>query len=41
MSGVALLFLLLVGGFVWGGFVVLLARAVRREAGKRAAPGTG
>ena len=34
MSGPGLLFLLLVGGFVWGGFLLLVVRAVRREAGK-------
>ena len=41
MSGPALLFLLLVGGFVWGGFLLLLVRAVRREAGKSRAPEAG
>ena len=34
MSGAALTTMLLVGGFVWGGFVVLAVRAVRREADK-------
>ena len=29
-------FMVLVGGFVWGGFAVLLLRAVRCEAGKTA-----
>ena len=34
MSGLALTFLVLVGGFVWGGFLLLLTRAVRSEAAK-------
>jgi hypothetical protein len=34
MSGTALAFMVLVGGFVWGGFVVLLIRAMRCEADK-------
>lgn len=37
MSGSAVAFMVLVGGFVWGGFVTLLVKAVRREASKRAA----
>lgn len=37
MSATALVFLLLIAGFVWGGFVALLWRAVRREADKRRA----
>lgn len=31
MSGSAIVFMVLVCGVVWGGFVVLLARAVRSE----------
>jgi hypothetical protein len=34
VSGAALAFMVLVAGFVWGGFAVLLARALRCEAGK-------
>ena len=34
MSVLALTFLVLVGGFVWGGFLLLLVRAVRSEAAK-------
>ncbi|MFQ5526899.1 MAG: MetS family NSS transporter small subunit [Thermoanaerobaculia bacterium] len=34
MSGIAIVFMILIGGLVWGGFVGLLARAVRREGGK-------
>ena len=34
MSGLALTFLCLVGGFVWGGFLLLLRRAMRSEADK-------
>lgn len=34
MSGAAVATMVLVGGFIWGGFVMLVARAVRREAGK-------
>ena len=41
MSGAALVFMLLIGGFVWGGFAALLMRAVRREAGKRPPAGWG
>ncbi len=39
MSWLAVLFLVLIGGFVWGGFVVLLLRAVRSEAAKSASGG--
>ena len=39
MSGTAMIFLVLIGGFVWGGFVALVIRAARREAGKRDAGG--
>lgn len=39
MSGAAVVFMLLIGGFVWGGFVVLVIRAVRREADKVGSPG--
>ncbi len=35
MSSSAVVFMVLVCGIVWGGFVTLLARAVRRESGKR------
>jgi hypothetical protein len=41
MSGVTLLFMILVCGFVWGGFLTLLFRAVRSESGKRSASGSG
>ncbi|MFQ5350115.1 MAG: hypothetical protein ACE5EG_06715 [Thermoanaerobaculia bacterium] len=41
MSGLAVLFMVLVGGFVWGGFVLLLVKAVRREAGKRSSGEAG
>ena len=34
MSGSALVMMILVCGFVWGGFVYLLVRAVRSEADK-------
>ena len=34
MSGAAVAFMLLIGGFVWGGFVVLAVKAVRCEVGK-------
>ena len=34
MSAAAVAFMILVGGFVWGGFVVLLLRAVRSEGRK-------
>lgn len=34
MSTPALLMLALVGGFVWGGFLVLLIHALRREGSK-------
>ena len=40
MSALAVLFLVLVGGFVWGGFLVLLVRAARCEAGKSGGPGS-
>ncbi len=39
MSGAAIAFMVLVGGFVWGGFVALLVRAVRCEAAKSDAAG--
>ena len=41
MSGAALAFMVLVGGFVWGGFVLLLVKAVRSEAGKSGSGGGG
>lgn len=34
MSGAAVALMVLVGGFVWGGFVLLLVKAVRAEADK-------
>ena len=34
MSGSAMVMMILVCGFVWGGFVYLLVRAVRSEADK-------
>ena len=34
MSNIAVVFMVLVCGLVWGGFLGLLARAVRREDGK-------
>ena len=36
MSAPAIVMLVLVGSFVWGGFLALLVRAVRREGAKRA-----
>ncbi len=41
MSGSAVVFMLLIGGFVWGGFVVLLVRALRCEAEKSASGESG
>lgn len=35
MSTEAILMLVLVGGFVWGGFLVLLVRALRKEGAKQ------
>lgn len=35
MSGQAMVILILVGGFVWGGFLVLLLRALRMEGAKQ------
>jgi len=35
MSGLAVTLMVLVCGFVWGGFILLLGRAVRREGRKR------
>ncbi len=35
MSGAAVAFMVAVVGFVWGGFVWLLVKAVRCESGKR------
>ena len=34
MSGAAIAFMVLVTGFVWGGFLYLLVRAIRSESGK-------
>ncbi len=34
MSAAAVALMVLVAGFIWGGFVLLLARAVRCEANK-------
>lgn len=36
MTGTALAFLVVVCGIVWGGFLVLLLRAVRSEGRKKA-----
>lgn len=41
MSALAALFMVLVGGFVWGGFLLLLLRAVRSEAAKSGRDGSG
>lgn len=35
MSDLSVVFMVLVCGFVWGGFALLLTRAVRRESTKR------
>jgi hypothetical protein len=35
MSGLAILTMVLICAVVWGGFAVLLVRAVRSEGGKR------
>jgi hypothetical protein len=35
MTGSAITLMILVCGFVWGGFIYLLSRAVRSEARKR------
>lgn len=40
MSGTAVLFLVLVGGFVWGGFLTLALKAVRSESSKARARAT-
>lgn len=34
LSGVAIIFMVLICGLVWGGFVGLLIRAVRKESRK-------
>ena len=39
MTTTAWLTFVLIAGFVWGGFVTLLVRAVRAERGKRRAGG--
>ena len=41
MSCAAVAFMALVGGFVWGGFVVLLVKAARCEAAKHGAGESG
>jgi len=41
MSGAAVAFMVLIGGFVWGGFVVLLVRAIRCEAEKSSSGESG
>ena len=41
MSGAAVAFMVLIGGFVWGGFAVLLVRALRCEAEKRGSGESG
>lgn len=35
MSPIALKVMILVCGFIWGGFALLLARALRREGAKK------
>ena len=37
MSASAVMMLVLICGFVWGGFVTLLTRAIRREGAKQQA----
>ena len=39
MSGLAVLVMIVVCGFVWGGFLTFLRRAIRREGQKRARAG--
>jgi hypothetical protein len=39
MSATAVVFMVLVGGFVWGGFVTLVLKAVRSESSKTRARG--
>ena len=39
MSGPAIATMAIICGFIWGGFVVLLLRAIRRESGKTAGSG--
>lgn len=39
MTGSAVVMMLLICGFVWGGFVSFLVRAIRREGGKLRADG--
>lgn len=34
MDPAAILTFLLIGGFIWGGFILILATAIRRERGK-------
>lgn len=41
MSSQAILVLILVGGFVWGGFLGLLIRALRKEGAKQRQAETG
>ena len=35
MSGMAVVMMLLITGWIWGGFLYLLTRAVRSESAKR------
>jgi len=37
MTGTAIVFMVVICSFVWGGFLILLARAVRSEGRKSAA----
>ena len=34
MDPAAILTFVLIGGFIWGGFILILATAIRRERGK-------
>ncbi len=34
MTGSALSMMIVICGFVWGGFIILLVKAIRSEAGK-------
>jgi len=41
MSTTAVVAMIVIGGFIWGGFMGFLFRAVRRERGKRSASRRG
>jgi hypothetical protein len=41
MSGAAIVMMLVICGFIWGGFVYFLIRAVRSEARKSSSPQEG